>query len=75
MVERQVVALEVEGSSPSSYPILSNEIEMLSNIKVVLTLKNKLLPNYALKFCRSSAAFRSVRSPSPRDVNIYKKTK
>ena len=75
MVERQVVALEVEGSSPSSYPILSKEIEMLSSIKVVLTLKNKLLPDHALKFYRTRAALRSARSLSPRNPNAHKKTK
>ena len=71
------MALEVEGSSPSSYPILSNEIEILSNIKAVLTLKNKLLPDHALKLYRSNVAFRGARlsSSSFASINARKKTK
>ena len=46
LVERQVVALEVEGSTPSSYPI-SNNIQILTNLNAVLSIhrKNHLVYN------------------------------
>ena len=42
LVERQVVALEVEGSSPSSYPILNHSVAALSNVKLILNIRNSI---------------------------------
>ena len=44
LVERQVVALEVEGSNPSSYPISTkNNLETLLQIQLLLRSLNKNL--------------------------------
>ena len=54
MVERQVVALEVEGSSPSSYPIanrLNRELQVLSNINIVLAYsKDKITARNVVEY-------------------------
>ena len=65
MVERQVVALEVEGSSPSSYPItnrLSKELQTLSNINTILTCsKSKITIRNAVEYY--SFILRSAKLP------------
>ena len=44
LVERQVVALEVEGSNPSSYPISTkSNLETLLQIQTLLSSLNKSL--------------------------------
>lgn len=45
LVERQVVALEVEGSTPSSYPI-SNNIQILTNLNIMLSIPHKNYLSY-----------------------------
>lgn len=46
LVERQVVALEVEGSSPSSYPIRTKNITTLINILNIVILANTRVNKY-----------------------------
>ena len=80
MVERQVVALEVEGSSPSSYPIYSlqdqsiTHINTLSNIRLLLLFNNKLITSTSSDYYDfilvSKQNNKRAKSPITRSRNI-----